>query len=83
MEVQTHHGTTVALVDIVLVQTSLCPSTIIPMSLVDVAFLCTDQESRRFVVWEVECGDGYLPGFVVASVDEFQRFLPQCKNRDR
>jgi hypothetical protein len=45
------------------------------VSLVNVAFFRTDQESRRFVVWEIERGDGYLPGFVVTSMDEFQGFL--------
>jgi len=51
------------------------------VSLINVAFLCADQESRRFVIWEIECGDGYLPGFVVTSVDEFQGFLSRRKNQ--
>jgi hypothetical protein len=75
MEVQTHDGSTVTLVDVILVQPSFRPSTIISMGLVNVALFCTDQESRRFVVWEIKCGDGYFPGFVVTRVDEFQGFL--------
>ena len=83
MEVQTHDWPTVALVDVVLVQTGFRPSTIIPVGLVNVAFFRTDQESRCFVVWEVKCGDGYLPCFVVTSVDEFQGFLPRIKTDKR
>ena len=60
-----------ALVDIVLIQTSFRPSTVVSVGLVNIAFLSPDQERRRFVVWEIERGDGYLPSFVVASVDEF------------
>ena len=59
------------LVDIVLIQTSFRPSAVISVGLVNIAFFGTDQERRRFVVWEIERGDGYLPGFVVTSVDEF------------
>ena len=51
------------------------------MGLVNVAFFCADQKSRRFVVWEIECGDGHLPGFVVTSVDEFQRFLHDAESK--
>ena len=75
MEVQTHDGSTVAFVDVVLIQTSFCPSTIISVGLVNVALFCTDQESRRFVVWEIERGDGNLSSFVVTSVDKLQGFL--------
>jgi len=70
MEVQAHDRSTMTLVDIVLVQTSFRPSTVVSVGLVDIAFFGTDQECRRFVVWEIERGDGYLPGLVVASVDE-------------
>jgi len=73
--VQTHDRTGVTLVDVELIQTSFRPSAVVPVGLVNVAFLCTNQESRRFVVWEIECSDCYLPGFVVTSVDEFQGFL--------
>ena len=75
MEVQTHDGTGVTLVNVVLIQASFRPSTIIPVGLVNVAFFRTNQESRRFVVRKIERSDGYLPGFVVTSMDEFQRFL--------
>ena len=53
------------------------------MGLVNVAFFCADQESRRFVVWEIKCGDGHLPGFVVTGVDEFQRFLKNAENKHK
>ena len=59
------------LVDVELIQTSFRPSAIVPVGLVNVALLRANQESRRFVVWKIECSDGHLPGFVVTSVDEF------------
>ena len=71
MEVQAHDRSTVALVDIVLVQTSFRPSTVISVGLVNIAFFSPDQKRRRFVVWEIERGDCYLPSFVMASVYEF------------
>jgi hypothetical protein len=77
MEVQTHDRSTVTLVDVILVQPGFRPGTIISMGLVNVALFCTDQESCRFVIWEIKCGDGYFPGFVVTRVDEFQGFLSQ------
>ena len=83
MEVQTHDGTGVTLVDIVLIQASFRPGTIIPMGLVNIAFFCPNQEGSGFIVWKIKRSDRYLPGFVVTGVDEFQRFLHDVKNRSK
>ena len=69
MKVQTHHGSTVTLVDIVLVQTGFRPGTVVAVGLINVAFFCSNHEGRRFVAWEIKRGDGYFPGFVVTSVN--------------
>jgi len=53
------------------------------MGLVNVAFFCADQKSRRFIVWEIERGDGHLPGFIVTSMDKFQRFLHNAKSKQK
>ena len=60
------------LVDIVLIQAGFRPSTVIPMGLVNIAFFCSDHEGRRFIVREIERGDGNFPCFVVTGVDELQ-----------
>ena len=49
----------------------------------NVAFVRTNHESRCFIVWEIECGNGYLPGFVVTGVNEFQGLMSWCENQDR
>ena len=53
------------------------------MGLVNVAFFCADQKSRRFVVWEIKRGDCHFSGFVVTSMDEFQGFLSPKITTDR
>jgi len=50
------------------------------MGLVNITLFCADQKSRRFIVWEIECGDGHL-GFVMTSVDEFQKSLYSAESK--
>lgn len=64
------------LVDVVLVETGFGPCAIVPVGLVDVAFLGPDPEGGRFVVGEVERGDGDLVRLDVGGgVLEFEGFL--------
>jgi hypothetical protein len=59
-----------AFINVVLVEASLCTRTIIPVSLIDIAFFCSDPESRRFIVGKVEGSYGYFARLVMASVNE-------------
>lgn len=70
-----HDGSCVSFVDVILIQTSLGPSTIIAVRLIDVSFFCADEESSRFVIGEVERGNGDFYCFVMSRMDEFQGFL--------
>ena len=72
---KTHNRACVSFVDVILIQTSLGPSAIIAVRLIDVSFFCAHKESGCFVIREVECGDGYFYCFVMSGMDEFQGFL--------
>ena len=74
---QTHYGTSVTLVDVVLIESGFGPSAVVPMGLINIPFFCPNHECRRFVVREVKRGYGDFPGFVVTGVNEFQGFLPR------
>ena len=64
-----------ALVHVVLVQTSLGTRTIVPVGLIDVALLGPNPERCRFVIREVQCRDRDFARLIMASVDELERFL--------
>jgi len=70
----------VAFVNIVLVEASLCTRTIIPVGLIDIAFFCTNPESRRFIVGKIEGSYSYFAGLVMSSVNELKGFLRINKN---
>lgn len=65
-------------VDILLVETCFGSSSIVPVGLVDVAFLGSDPEGGGFVVGEIQGGDGNLVGFDVGGgVLEVEGFLEE------
>lgn len=64
-----------ALVYVVLVQTSFRPSTVISIGLIYVAFFSTYPECRRFVVREIEGRDCNFTGFAVSCMNELECFL--------
>lgn len=68
MEVQAHDGACVCLVHVVLVQTGFSTCAVVPVRLVDVAFLGANPERRRFVVGEVQRRDRHLTSLVVPGV---------------
>lgn len=75
MEVKSRDRARVAFINIVLVESSLCARTIIPISLIDIAFFCANPESRRFVVRKVEGSYGHFACLVMSSVNELKGFL--------
>ena len=75
MEIKSHDRARVAFVNVILVESSLGTCTVIPISLIDVAFFGTNPESRRFIVGEVEGSYGHFPCLVMSSVNELERLL--------
>ena len=72
---ESHDRTRVAFINIVLVEASLCTRTIIPISLVDIAFFCANPEGRRFVVGKVESSYGHFACLIMSSVNKLKGFL--------
>ena len=72
---KSHDRARVALINIILVEASLCTRTIIPISLIDIAFFCANPESCRFVVGKVEGSYGHFARLVMSSVNELKGFL--------
>ena len=62
-------------VDVVLIQTCLGASTVVPVCLVHIALLGADPERRCLVVGEIERGDRYLTCLVVSGVYQLEGFL--------
>ena len=65
----------VAAVTVAVVEPRLGSSSIIPVGLVDTAFLGTHEESARLVVWEIHTGDRNFIRLVVTLMDQFEGFL--------
>ena len=76
VEMQPHDRPRVAAVNVVLVEPRLGARAVVPVRLVDVALLCANPESRRFVVGEVEGGSGNFPRLIMTGVYQFECFLP-------
>jgi len=75
MEVKSHHRTRMAFIYVVLVKTSFCPSTVVSIGLIYVAFLSTYPEGGGFVVREIERCDRNFTGFVMSRMNKLERFL--------
>jgi len=75
MEVKSHYGTCMAFIDVVLVETSFCPSTVVSVGLIYIALLSAYPEGCGFIVREIECCDCNFTGFVVSRMNKFERFL--------
>src|SRR5882762_3302511 len=66
-----------ALVNIILVEARFSASTVISISLINIAFFRPNPECGRFVVGEVKCRDRHLARFIVTSMDQLEGFLKQ------
>jgi len=64
-----------AFIDVVLVKTSFCPSTVVSVGLIYIAFLSTYPEGCGFIVREIECCDRNFTGFIVSRMNKLERFL--------
>jgi len=64
-----------AFIYVVLVKTSFCPSTVVSIGLIYVAFLSTYPEGGGFVVREIERCDRNFTGFVMSRMNKLERFL--------
>ena len=68
MKVDTHDGSGVSPINIVLIQASFCTGPVVSIGLVYVALLRSREESRRLVVREVQAGDSDLRSLIVSRV---------------
>ena len=75
VEVYPGDGSRMTLVYIVVIEPSLGPSAVIPVSLVDVTLLRADPKRRCLVVGEVQASDSYLVSLVVTGVNQLECFL--------
>ena len=75
MEVKPHDRARVAFVNIILIEASFCTRTIIPISLINIAFFCTNPERGRLIVREVEGSYSYFACLVMPGVNELKGFL--------
>ncbi len=75
VEIESHNWARVALVNVVLIKTSLRSCAVVTVCLVYISLFSADPESCGFVIRKIEGRDRNFASLVVTRMYEFQGFL--------